>query len=220
MSIRSANLVVNGDKPHSGAWVKGVALLVALEQPIPASDLPDLDDTGDAGRFGPLLAITRSGAHAEFSGLWTILSIDTNRKVVRCLVPTYEGDRYAAKVSYNVEAPPTRSGRNLIVGRPPATVDLTAQTIACMAPPLTFYAQKSVFGIDQIDTIGQTFRADSYLELRLRAISREQDEELVGALLDAYGFQSNMLELLNVVESVRNPEVWTAFGSTYPGCMY
>ena len=210
--ISSARLVKHGDDEHSGAWEKGVMLRVELERSIPAADMPVLEILGDVGRYGPMLAIQGTGQFAVFSGLWAILSVDAPRKTVLCHVPMYEGDEYAAKVKYAVEPPPTRKGRNVIVVRAPETVDAAdSASMAFIAPPLTFHARMSVFYIDNIDTVGQTFRVDSYLELRLRAIAHEQDDELIGSLLSAFGFRTDMVEMMNVVESVRDPEVWGNF---------
>ena len=58
-----------------------------------------------------------------------------------------------------MEPPPTRKGRNVIVVRAPETVDAAdSASMAFIAPPPNFHARMSVFYIDNIDTVGQTFR--------------------------------------------------------------
>jgi len=56
--------------------------------------------------------------------------------------------------------------------------------------------------------VSQSFQADIYTEMRLRAISSQPDEELIGQMLEAYGVREDMIELMGVIEQLSH-ERWT-----------
>ena len=220
-AVVSATLVdVEGgvdQSSYEGPWKKSLRLRVEVEKaaptPLMSGSVPteELSDDADAlgSRFPPILCIS---SHPTMRGLWPVVENlwPVNGRTLTCTVPAYEGSMRAA-TPFNVLAP-TRKGENLCVvssneGAPRAFI----------APPLYFHARMSVFNIDSIDTVAQSFRANSYLELRLRAVTTEQDEELMEALFAAYGFRLDMLDMMNVVERVREPEMWTSFASNMDG---
>ena len=117
---------------------------------------------------------------------------------VHCLVPQY-GDSWKP-LAYDVRPPPARN-RNMSTLWWQAGAKQVGEATAFIAPPLLFHARMSVFSIDSIDTVAQTFKASSYVELRLRAIANEADDKLVGLLLAVFGFSTTMVAMMNVVES-------------------
>ena len=52
-----------------------------------------------------------------------------------------------------------------------------------IAPPLVFHTRMSMFHLDEINTVAQSFRADVYIEYRLRGITLDPDEGLVKTLV-------------------------------------
>ena len=76
--------------------------------------------------------------------------------------------------------------------------------------PLVFNCRCSIFGLDQVDTVNQTFQAEFYTELRMRGILEEGDTELGLALMTAYNLSIDQITYLNVSEIVHEKELWFA----------
>ncbi|CAM9106402.1 unnamed protein product, partial [Ectocarpus fasciculatus] len=74
--------------------------------------------------------------------------------------------------------------------------------------PLLFHCRCSVFGIDQVDTVNQTFHADFYVELRLRGMLTFDDKSVGLAVMQGFGLSHGMVDFLNVAEVVQEKEVW------------
>ena len=219
-SVRSVTLVNSDDQEHTGPWDKNLRLRVELTTAIPEEEL-DLELDGESSalqdaRWGRMLGIAK---HPTYHGLFSIASI--NATTAHCLVPRYgkaaqaneqnESDGWKP-LAYDVRPPPARD-RNMSALWWGVGAKQVGEATAFIAPPLRFHARMSVFSIDSIDTVAQTFRASSYIELRLRAIANEPDDELVGLLLAVFGFSTSMVAMMNVVESVRDPEVWSGFST-------
>ena len=85
-----------------------------------------------------------------------------------------------------------------------------------IAPPLVFHTRMSMFHLDEINTVAQSFRADVYIEYRLRGITLDPDEGLVKTLFHAYGFR-DMLELIMAIDLI-SMERWSSISrsSTVP----
>lgn len=209
-SIGSVTLVDSDGQEHTGPWNKSLRLRVELMTAIPEEALQGVKDgvKGFDARWGRILGIAE---HPTYHGLFSIVA-SINAKTVHCEVPRY-GDGWKP-LAYDVRPPPARD-RNMSTLWWEAGAKQVGEATAFIAPPLLFHARMSVFSIDSIDTVAQTFRASSYIELRLRAIANEADHELVGLLLAAFGFSTNMVAMMNVVESVRDPEVWSGFGTNF-----
>jgi hypothetical protein len=85
--------------------------------------------------------------------------------------------------------------------------------IICVLPPLTFRARTSIFNIDKIDTIAQSFQTDFYCELRLINIIDREDEEAINTLLSQYQLHAGLIDFLNVSEVIGEKEVWNQFNA-------
>lgn len=77
-----------------------------------------------------------------------------------------------------------------------------------MLPPLTFWCRTSIFNIDKIDTIAQSFQADFYYELRLNNVIEGDDREGVTTLLQHYEVGLDMIDFLNISEVIGDKESW------------
>lgn len=71
-----------------------------------------------------------------------------------------------------------------------------------LAPPLVFHTRVSIFNIDAIDTVNQTFRADIYAELRLKSIIYCEDVEVISRLLECYQANTYTIHFLHVFEII------------------
>tara|TARA_B110001452_G_scaffold228694_1_gene204252 strand:- start:206 stop:1702 length:1497 start_codon:yes stop_codon:yes gene_type:complete len=206
-SVRSAKLVNSDGQEHTGPWNKSLRLRVELMTAIPEEELQGVSSSLLDTRWGRILGIAE---HPTYHGLFYIARVEAT--TVHCLVPQY--DDSWKPLAYDVRPPPARN-RNMSTLWWEAGAKQVGEATAFIAPPLLFHARMSVFSIDSIDTVAQTFRASSYIELRLRAIVNEADDKLVGLLLAVFGFSTNMVAMMNVVESVRDPEVWSSFGQNH-----
>ena len=206
-STRSSRAVAPQRRPsnellaYSGKWRKSLRLRVQLSEPI--DDYEREYGTG-------LLAIAR---HVKFGGLWKLVPSETEGATVYCRVERWpvgkDEDGTWKPRPYAVEPPPGLARRaNMIVLE---NGDIGRNPIAFIAPPLRFHARMTVFSIDSIDTVAQTFRANVYSEMRLRAIADDPEPELVNHLLSAYGLNQDMMQMMDVVEEVRPPERWSGF---------
>lgn len=86
-----------------------------------------------------------------------------------------------------------------------------------LAPPLVFHTRISIFNIDAIDTVNQTFRADIYAELRLKYITNSEDKEAIEKLLECYQANILTIDFLNVAEIIGEKEIWSNFDLNHPG---
>ena len=77
-----------------------------------------------------------------------------------------------------------------------------------MLPPLTFRSRTSIFNIDKIDTIAQSFQTDFYAELRLINIIEGNDQEAIEILFEHYGISLQLVDFMNVSEVIGDKEVW------------
>jgi hypothetical protein len=85
----------------------------------------------------------------------------------------------------------------------------------CIAPPLYFYCRTTLFGIDKIDTVNQSFQCDLYVELRLRNIIDTEDNEAIDALMKSYNIGLSYIDFLNVSEIIGEKENWSAFSDNW-----
>jgi hypothetical protein len=177
-SVRSAILVNSDGQEHTGPWDKSLRLRVELMTAIPEEELQGVSSLLDT-RWGRILGIAE---HPTYHGLFYIEWMEA--MTVHCLVPQY-GDSWKP-LAYDVRPPPARN-RNMSTLWWQAGAKQVGEATAFIAPPLLFHARMSVFSIDSIDTVAQTFKASSYVELRLRAIANEADDKLVGLLLAVFG---------------------------------
>ena len=191
-SVKTVTLVNHDDQEHKGPWSKSLRLRVELATAIPAAELQDVssDATANDERWNRMLGIAK---HPTYRGLFSIVPSRSKGATVYCLVPRYSGDAWTP-YAYDVRPPPSR-GNNLSALWWDDSASNAGDATAFIAPPLLFHARMSVFSIDSIDTVAQTFRASTYVELRLRAITNEPDEALVEHVLEAVGFRQSMIAM-------------------------
>ncbi|EQC26723.1 hypothetical protein SDRG_15452 [Saprolegnia diclina VS20] len=91
---------------------------------------------------------------------------------------------------------------------------------AFLLPPLLLHCRTTIFNVYRIDTVGQTFDADVYFELRLRAIATPAvDEAWVTEVASAIGLSEKTIDCLNVVSQDGSREMWCSYSirSMIPG---
>ena len=204
--------------PYSGPWQKSLQLAVHFTQPFKSGSLPVGVNAGNKARrgrssnSGHLLAIT---GH-EYRGLWPILCVEPGESTIRCSVRKYDGEEWVQN-PYDLAVPNSEAETPNVCVTEPLGVAITTRSpaVAWIPPPLTFHARMTVFAVDDIDTVRQTFRANLFLEMRLRGLSSMDDRDLVKHVLQAYDFNAAMVEVLNVVEEISPPEKWESFGTNH-----
>lgn len=160
----------------------------------------------------PLLCIEGS---QEYSGLWQVHSIE--KEFIYCSFShsTHSCSNIWSGYSLSKSSNTTCSESNLqlLSGSNPST---TISKVY-LAPPLVFHTRVSIFNIDAVDTVNQTFRADVFAELRLKYIINCEDEEAILRLLECYQAMVSHIDFLNVAEVIGEKEVWSCFNSNQPG---
>ena len=152
---------------------------------------------------------------SRLAGIYCVKRVHTSAKVVDCFVPNYKGSKFDP-MPWSFTLPPREDPEgNLCVS---ATPSLTGDAVVWIAPPLRFHTRMTVFHLDEINIIAQTFSADTLCSLRLRGISSASDPALVDRLFAAYGFKDSLVDLLMVVET-KSTERWANIerSSTHPG---
>ena len=196
-SLISAELV------PAGPWSKHQRLKLDLGESLPREAAADISDlTGK--RMTPLLAVMN---HATFGGLWRVVSANPAREgitSVNCVVPKYEGPFKPQEYAVTV----TNVPQSNVCVSPLDASKPSADSRVALAPPLTFHARMSIINVDEINVVSQSFRAQVYVEMRLRSIATEDDRALIQHILDSYGFRTDMLQLMGVIEVIGEMEQW------------
>lgn len=195
-------------------WNKNLRLSLELATKLPASVSDAIMNRTKKASITtmPLLAIA---GHDRFHGIWQMDCLDVNGTDVLCSVPEYEGSEMEPK-TWEVEFSDVDD--NLIVRQ--AGKSQTGKPYVKLAPPLTFHTRLSVLNLDSVETVAQQFTIDFQLELRLRAISREKNVNLLEQLLDAYGFDESMIQIKRAKEYLNGPDLSKRFASSMTeGCV-
>lgn len=157
----------------------------------------------------PLLCVRGNEDCKEATGIWQVVSVEGSSLV--CRFPHTKKDSFSETFGTNTQLlKPEGKGHNIFLSyngeynKGPA--------VAFLAPPLEFNCRVSIFSIDSIDTVNQTFRTDFYTELRLRALTDMEDTEGVEDLMACYSMSLSFIDFLNVSEMF-DKEVWTAFAT-------
>jgi len=204
---------------RGGAWRKTLTLRVELAMPIPTAPAPGgipskaKLESDNQITSKPLLAIEN---HQVFHGLWRVVTVNSTRRVVVCSVPKFDGPLFQPG-PFAVTVP-TSARRNVCI----SSLDFSQldgfsgggnDAVAAIAPPLFFHGRLSVFTIDEIDTVAQTFRANTYLELRARSITDAENEDMTAWVFAAYQFSPRLVKMLSVIEKDGDMEEWTKFSA-------
>jgi hypothetical protein len=180
------------DEVYEGPWKKSLRLRVELDSPLPVSPvpagMPAASIEYNSIESKPLICID----HPIFNGLWNILVFSSDRHIVHCLIPQYETDVYKPN-DYHIIMP-KEPDQNICATRtiPDESCCVSGSEVLpsiTLAPPLCFHTRMTVFAIDEISTIGQTFRTSNYCELKLKSFVADEDDDLVETILGLYGFE-------------------------------
>ncbi|OQR93565.1 hypothetical protein ACHHYP_02430 [Achlya hypogyna] len=104
----------------------------------------------------------------------------------------------------------------IVLERPDANPTIRHKTEgACtvtLLPPLLLHCRTTIFNVYRIDTVAQTFDADVYFELRLRAIAtRDADKEWIEEVATAIGLTMQKIDCLNIITLDGERERWTMY---------
>jgi len=196
---------------------------VVFELPIPEALTSQLNTDrsragGELGRNSPLLVVE----HDSFRGLARCLHCEGGGKVVMCRDARAwatgsdahggardegaEGEEYKwtlhrpAGCGYGVNA--------MVVPAGPGERGWYRKGSAFFLPPLVLHTRCSIFSVDHVNIECHTFRADLYVELRMRAITQMQDPVHVRELLSIIHADENRIEFRNASEYTQDKEVW------------
>lgn len=148
----------------------------------------------------PLVGVS---GHLKFDGFYIVTCIDSAKQTMT-LIPSSDNNGIWSDSLGIVLEHGNHSNFKIITERPSTECGGTI----FVAAPLLFHCRSSVFGLDQVDTVNQTFEIDFYKELRLRDVVFSEDVAVCQSLMQAYGLSYGLIDFLNVSEVVREREVW------------
>jgi hypothetical protein len=219
-ALVSGSLSAPGDVTpcENGKWQKDMLLKLRFDRPLETWVIQEIENS--SGSMQPMVVLSGGrDDHSLFLGIHRMLHshCDASGTTALCYVEKYEGEFKPAQ--FEVDASPLPGSTNLAI-RPRGSKspgEATANAIVTIAPPLVFHTRMSLFHLDEINTVAQSFRADVYIEYRLRGITSDPDEGLVKALFHAYGFREDMLELIMAIDVI-SMERWSSISrsSTIP----
>jgi hypothetical protein len=192
------------------SWSEDLYLRLRFDRPLPSVVLESIPDPSGK-KMQPLLVVS---AHERFGGIYRTFHADADGMCVLCFVKKYEGSSFEP-VLWRVQVP--KNGEtNVCIGTKGRVAEMeaegvghrTQESMVSIAPPLRFHSRMTMFHLDEINTVAQTFRADVFCEFRLRGISFDPDENLVKTLLEAYAFREDMLEVMMATEII-SQERWS-----------
>lgn len=199
-TLLEAKLYVNDTEiqPDACAWVQALRLRVTTDKP-----LKHVKGTSGSHQAEPQVVIS----HGAYAGVW---SVDFSLSRVDACVIVLMVRPYTERAfpQWPFELVLGEHGCGVKVA-PLGTV-AGAPTVSS-APPLVMHTRTTIFVLDAIDTVAQTFRADVFVEVRLRNVSFEQDEAGVLGLLAQCAMRPDFIQFLNVSEFQTEPERWTTF---------
>ena len=199
----------------AGPWQKDQRLILTFDNPLPESIMELIPDPFGK-KFQPLVAVD---GHPKYNGVWRVVACeDVAGTRLACHVPPYKETEYDSGASFGVHFDVNaEAGQNLCFSSLQGKHELAAASRpprVFLAPPLNFHVRCTLNHVDDIDLVAQKFRADVFVEFRLRQISDQPEEELVERLLlKAYGFCQSMVELMGIVEET-SKEQWTTLTSS------
>jgi len=208
--------LMSAELEPAGHWHKDQRLILTFDNPLPESIMelkPDL--------FGKTLVAV--DGHPKYNGVWRAVACEDDAgKRLACHVPEPKGPEYDSDTSSGVDFDINAvAGQNLCFSSLQGKHKLAAASRpprVFLAPPLNFHVRCTLNQVDDIDLVAQKFRADVFVEFRLRQISDQPDEKLVESqLLKAYGFSQSMIELMGIVEETSKVETThLTSSSTHP----
>ena len=155
----------------------------------------------------------------KYCGLWRIEKINLENNEIFCSFAhiNYNSTNLWGESQYQIYKPKnftcTETNIQLL------TIDSisSVRNRIYLAPPLVFHTRISIFNIDTIDTVNQTFQADIYTELRLKHVIHSEDEEAILKLLECYQATSNKIDFLHISTVISEKEFWTTFETNQSG---
>ena len=166
------------------------------------------------GSSAPVLCIQD---HGEINGFFVADSVEEGANSRRIFCHRSKENNSYVEENYRLDI--QENDRLQLRRRKPVEENAERATVN-MLPPLTFRTRTSVFNIDKIDTINQSFQADFYCELRLVDFIDEDDKEAVEVIFNHYTISLSLIDFLNVSEVVGDKEVWTQTGKGKSSSIY
>ncbi|KAG8466309.1 hypothetical protein KFE25_002065 [Diacronema lutheri] len=187
--------------PDPCEWQDLMRLHVTVDGPI--AGFPPIDATHSAMR--PQVAIT----HGDFAGVWTVDRVVGSTVV--CQVRAYNGDAFTP-CAFELELGTYGSALTIV----PRGTAKGAPRVA-VAPALVMHVRSTIFMLDAIDTVAQAFKADVFVEVRLRRVSLRPSEDDVLELMAQFEMRPGLIDFMNVSEYQTEPERWTSLGLSTGG---
>ena len=174
----------------------------------------------------------------DYSGLWAIALISTDRKTVDCLIqgefppkrewelrPVYcdgsgevneasESGTKSSSVNTHQQSPiftqmgSKKQTRLVICDRKDRP---NKPPIVRLAPCLTFSCRATLITISAVDTVAQTFDADIVCEFKLMGLSLCQQQNAAEEALGVYGIYADMFQILNGGATSGETDRWANF---------
>lgn len=205
---------------------KETNIVVELAGPDPLSDaslraLALEYDGKSRGAYSGRMVCLRG---TEFEGIWTPITIKRHKQgggsTMSCWA-NYDSTAGWEPMTWGLR--PHVPGSNVCIYDKATAAGETsaAQDEMRVAPSLVLHSRMTVFWVDEIDTVGQSFKANFFYELRARGIvergiNAEQQEEF----LRVYGLsaEKHPATLSNAVEEI-SLETWTSISQMQDGLL-
>lgn len=140
-------------------------------------------------------------------GFYIVTSVTDNGATL-VLKPTADNSLW--QTTYGI-VQEIHENNNFYIDKFPPTASADGSAGAIFVPqPLLFHCRVSIFGIDQVDTVNQTFRTEFYTDMRLRGMLHVADEAVGYALMTSFQLSTGLIAFMNVSEMVHDREVWSS----------
>ena len=150
----------------------------------------------------PLLCIEASTENVSYSGLYTVNSADANALI--CVRADKNSDE---KSSYHITRANLLGVPQIKIIEKDHLASVKTDSIIYVVPPLMCPSRVTLFNVDNIDTVNQTFRADIFLDVRIRAISSIDNMDLVTEVLSSFPIGPLQIRFLNITEVVGDADI-------------
>jgi len=172
-ALVSGSLSAPGDVTPcvNGKWQKDMLLKLRFDRPLETWVIQEIKNS--SGSMQPMVVLSGGrGDQSLFLCIHRMLHshCDASGTTALCYVAKYEGEFRPAQ--FEVDAPPLPGSTNLAI-RPRGSKspgEATENAIVTIAPPLVFHTRMSMFHLDEINTVAQSFRADVYIEVVLSRV--------------------------------------------------
>lgn len=146
--------------------------------------------------------------HEDSSGIWRVIKIVEESSMI-CVPTNQDGEIFkndSSKPAYLHRVENDGEYHLHIKKKYPSDIKLVPKVF--IAPPLIFHTRITIFSINEIDTITQSFNSEFLVELRLKSVIDFENIEVVSSLLSCYQYNDDFINFLNIREVTDDKQIW------------